>query len=202
MQLFRSRVDVEKGFFTKIAINHEVVQLLSEMGTCVDSYEDFEDFDGCIYSRLRDLMIDSIGCTVPWLPDKSEICNERPKSAVAFDIYQKNRRNQRDICPVGCLFTNMYFGPPVTGRLEFEDRAWGVFYFRRDVKKTNEYFLYSLLSMAAEIGAYVGLLIGASLVDMGRITSFLIDVAWTNKKDQIDDVKPLKPTPKVIPVIA
>ncbi len=107
------------------------------------------------------------------------------KSKKAFEIYQSNRRNQNDICPNSCLFTNMYFGPPVAGPNE-PDRAhvaWAVFYFRRDIKTTKEYYLYSLLSMAAEIGGYVGLLLGASLVNIGRINSFLLD--WCFLKEEI-----------------
>ena len=204
---FRSRVDVEKGSFVKIAVNHEVVQLLSEKGNCVDSYEEYETFDGCMYSKLNELMVNAIGCTVPWLPDKSRICTDKARSEVAFDIYQKNRRNQQDVCPVSCLFTNMYFGPPVTGKLEYDDRAWGVFYFRREIKTTNEYFLYSILSMAAEIGAYVGLLLGASLVNMGRINSFLMDMACDKKKKEDNQIRPFspnvtKPKAKMISVVA
>jgi len=39
----------------------------------------------------------------------------------------------------------MYFGPPVTGAAnpELAHFARAVFYFRRDVKITEEYFLYS-----------------------------------------------------------
>ena len=50
----------------------------------------------------------------------------------AFDLYQKNRRNQNDVCPNSCLFTNMYFGPPVTGdqNEEVQDVARAIFYFR------------------------------------------------------------------------
>ena len=95
----------------------------------------------------------------------------------AFDVYQANRQNQKDICPNSCLFTNMYFGPLITGNnpIEQSDIARGIFYFRRDIKTTSEYLLYSFLSMIAEIGGYVGLLLGASLVDIGKINNFLID---------------------------
>jgi len=91
----------------------------------------------------------------------------------------------QDICPNSCLFTNMYFGPPVTGinGAERSDYAWGVFYFRRDIKTTTEYLLYSLLSMLAEIGGYVGLLLGASLVNIGKINSFLLDRCLVKKSD-------------------
>ncbi len=72
---------------------------------------------------------------------------------------------QNNVCPNSCLFTNMYLGPPVTGVLneDARDSARAVFYFRRDIKVTTEYYLYSVLSMLAEIGGYVGLLMGVSL---------------------------------------
>ena len=70
------------------------------------------------------------GCTVPWLPNKSTICigldssetyipfwyfaiADEAKRSHAFRLYQGNRRNQNNICDQPCVFTNMYFGPPV-----------------------------------------------------------------------------------------
>ena len=63
----------------------------------------------------------------------------------------------------------MYFGPPVTGINDpvRKDYAWAVLYFRQDIKTTREYVLYTILSLAAEMGAFVGLLLGASLLDVG-----------------------------------
>ena len=114
-----------------------------DFSTCVDKLQGYISFDDCMYSKLRDLMLAKIGCTVPWIPDKSKICTDPTKSKIAFEVYQQNRRNQKNICPNSCLFTNMYFGPPVTGsnNAEKSELAWGVFYFRRDVKVTKEYFL-------------------------------------------------------------
>jgi hypothetical protein len=170
---------VDKGKFIKIAINHEVVQLLSgsDFGTCVDNYGKSKDYDDCMYTTMHQLMMEEVGCTVPWLSNKSNICVQPLKRKQAFEVYQNNRRNQQDICPNSCLFTNMYFGPPVTGINVPERSHFGnaVFYFRRDIKTTNEYLLYTLLSMAAEIGGYVGLLLGAALVNVASLISFLLD---------------------------
>ena len=201
--LFQVKSWCAKSKFVKVAVNQEVIHLLSEKGTCVDGYEGNLDYDGCIYSKLKTLMNDGVGCTVPWLLDKSNICDDDARATLAFDIYQKNRRNQKDICETTCHFTNMYFSPMVTGDHSTPDRSWGVFYFRRDIKTTNEYFLYSILSMAAEIGAYVGLLLGASLVNMGMINSFLIDTFC--RKDVKEDANapsyPYKDNlSKVVPV--
>ena len=182
----RSRVNVEKGKFTKVSISHEVIQLLAgeEFSKCVDTFEPNESYDDCMYSKLYDIMMDKVGCTVPWLTNKTNICTDASKSQQAFEVYQQNRRNQGHICPKSCLFTNVYFDP-ISGINDpiRKNYAWGVFYFRRDVKKTTEYVLYTLLSMAAEIGGYVGLLLGASLVNLGHINSALLDICFGKSKE-------------------
>ena len=187
----RSRVDVDKGKFIKIAITHEVVQLLSgeEFSNCVDTFDPDPTYDDCIYSNLYNLSMANVGCTVPWLPNKNNICDDPIKSKAAFDIYQQNRRNQEYICPKSCLFTNMYFGPPVSGINDpiRQNYAWGVFYFRRDIKTTTEYVLYTILSLLAEIGAYVGLLLGASLLHLGGINNAILECCFNKDKIERDD---------------
>ena len=80
------------------------------------------------------------------------------KRGRAFSLYQSNRRNQNNICDQPCVFTNMYFGPPVKVihkakqsqdglfRLVLslkgatdpgDDTGQMVLYFRRNVKVTN-----------------------------------------------------------------
>lgn len=54
----------------------------------------------------------------------------------------------------------------------------------RDIKFTNEYYLYSILSMLAEIGGYVGLLLGVSLFNLGHINNVIIDWAFQSEEDK------------------
>ena len=142
-----------------------------------------------MYEEMRQLMYDEVNCAVPWMPNKDKVCKAENDRKTAFDIYQKNRRNQNDICPNSCLFTNMYFGPPVTGFNNAEDSEVGIaiFYFRRDIKTTTEYFLYSILSMVAEIGGYVGLLLGVSLFKLADINNVCIDWFASKEEDEADD---------------
>ncbi len=85
-----------------MAVNHEVVQLISEEDACVDSYAGVtrgeagveDSFDGCMYWELERINLEELNCTVPWLPDKSRICQGEEERERAFDLYQKNRRNQ------------------------------------------------------------------------------------------------------------
>ena len=90
-----------------------MVQLLSgeEFGNCVDNYGNDGDFDSCIYSNLQRLMLEEVGCTVPWIPDKSKVCTDETKRKKAFDVYQQNRRNQKVLIHYihQCFFSNKFF---------------------------------------------------------------------------------------------
>ena len=57
--------------------------------------------------------------------------------------------------------------------------------FRRDVKTTREYVLYSSLSMIAEVGGYVGLLLGISLFKLADVMNALIE-RYTHVQINID----------------
>ena len=90
------------------------------------------------------------GCTVPWLSDRTRICTNPEDRKRAFAVYQGNRRNQHNVCSNPCTFTNMYFGPPVTGPTDNFGQL--ILYFKKSIKVTTEFQRYTALSLIAEIG--------------------------------------------------
>lgn len=92
------------------------------------------------------------GCTVPWLNDRTRICTNPEDRKRAFAVYQGNRRNQHNVCSNPCTFTNMYFGPPVTGETNNTSLGQLILYFRKSIKVTTEFQRYTALSLIAEIG--------------------------------------------------
>ena len=96
----RSRINIDPGNVVKIGVNHEGVQLLEEKGgDCVRAYDgtgdgDHGTFDDCMYSQLHRLQLEGVGCTVPWLLNKSNICVEEADREEAYLLYDQNRRNQ------------------------------------------------------------------------------------------------------------
>ena len=94
----------------------KIIQLLNSTGRCTDVYgpKVTDTYDVCINTELARLMNKEVGCTVPWLTDKTNICVEEENRKAAFSLYQDNRRNQQSICKNPCSFSNMYFGPPVS----------------------------------------------------------------------------------------
>ena len=73
-----------------------------------------------------------------------------------------------------CKFTIVNLSPPVIEERN-EDTFITTFYFPKDVKSTFEYLLYDSLSMVAEIGGYLGLLLGFSCLDITVIFNNVLD---------------------------
>ena len=63
-----------------------------------------------------------------------------------------------------------------------------VFYFRRSVKVTQEFVLYTVLSLVAEVGGYVGLLLGFSVFN---IANFFTPIVKKFCGDKSSTVKPI-----------
>ena len=63
------------------------------------------------------------------------------------------------------------------------------FYFRKDVKSSSEYFTYSIPVMIAEIGGYMGLLLGISLFDLSLGIDFILDSFYIRNRKIASDEK-------------
>ena len=68
------------------------------------------------------------------------------------------------------------------------------FYMPNRVMQSTERFLLSFLSMASEIGGYVGLLLGVSFFHFARFLTFVMEKRQEEKKNKVED---LKMVPKV-----
>ena len=152
--------------------NFQVITQLEKSGKCVSNPE--TEYDHCITEKMYQLMMNETGCTVPWVTNKNKICSDKTSSKKAFQIYQENRRNQNGICPNSCNFTDVNLGPPIIENGK-NSIARIVFYFKQDVKTSHEYLIYTELSMLAEIGGYVGLMLGISFVNIGSLINKILD---------------------------
>ena len=89
-------------------------------------------------------------------------------------MYNANRRNQQLICMKNCKFCTVNLSPPVIEYRD-EDTFKNTFHFPKDVKSTFQYLLNGSLSMVAEIGGYLGLLLGFSCLDITVIFNNVLD---------------------------
>ena len=175
----RSRIRILQNRHVKMALTHETVKLLPDFGTCTNDYPE-GSYDNCIYSQLNNKTLEEIGCSVPWQANKSDICKDLSQAKIARDIYEKNRRNQEDICQDSCQLTNVYLGPTVEELQTSSTKV--IFYFRRDIKLSTEYIVYQELSLLAESGGIVGLILGVSVLHIRYLFYYIIDWCYVSSE--------------------
>ena len=163
-----SYIGVTLGKFTGQRVGHEINKQLKN---CVPDY----DFDDCIYQRLYEISMEKVGCTVPWMKNKSNICTIKSKCHKAIKIYDLHKYNRKNICPKPCSFTNLYFSPT------YQDDNWKgdsvaslTLYFDGDIRIFEEYFLHNYLSLYGNIGGLVGLILGVSIINIRDLLNSLL----------------------------
>ena len=82
---------------------------------------------------------------------------------------------------VPCAMYNVNLGMPhirnTTTSDDDSDKAFIKFYFKTDIKQKSTVIYYDSTTLAAEIGGYVGMFLGVSLIDISIIlNSFLLIV--------------------------
>ena len=151
--------------------NHQLDRIL-ENGerTCSDHH-----YDNCIYDMLAREMQSRTedNCTVPWVLKSSRICTKPHDINTTFWIAWNRVTNQKKDCMIPCHSLQVTVGGK-NYQNTTKTKGYLYLYFAPRVPKSTEHFLYTFLSLIAEIGGYVGLLLGYSLFNLAAWTSDLI----------------------------
>ena len=130
-------------------------------------------FDDTLYERINTKLEDDFNCTVPFLPEfKSKhgenmtpICREANTSISAFKLYDYLRSSgQSTLCDSPCAGMEIFLGVPFVSKEEDNTWAYIKIYLKSAVKTKSAVLDYTFLSLVAEVGGYVGLLLGVSVV--------------------------------------
>ena len=115
---------------------------------------------------MDDYMISNYGCVSPIHSDKLWIkqCNLNSSMKTSYMDFLRNKVFfQRCLMPCASMMVNFQ-----TSNINQapRDEAQVKFYFKNYVKIVTSHWSYSFISMLAEVGGYVGLLLGMSLLDI------------------------------------
>ena len=153
---------LEPNFDLTVKVNREVMEVLDYEGQpCVTT----QNRDACIYDYIEQNLTDTVGCTTPFVPDKSKICTNATQAKTALrienSIFTDIGKLQR-LCPRSCSEIHADFGSkekyPIDegpGKLTLE--------FHQFVKVSKSYWEYDGIELVAEVGGYVGLFLGVSV---------------------------------------
>ena len=158
-----------------IDLNHEVFEVLDYEGEpCINSAE--YSRDKCIEDLITKTSMEMVGCSTPYLEDKSSICTDLEKATFANQIYEEGKlRAFLDIvpeCPKPCQFLMINFGRTKTNTIE-KPKAELFIRFQRYIKVSKVGITYQGLELFAEFGGYLGLLLGVSINQLPEMISGL-----------------------------
>ena len=98
------------------------------------------------------------GCTTPYGPHKDQICKNKENGTKVFDKYVETIDGHKYDCKNPCKY--IISRPFITSDLSNQPNingqkvAYFKIYFKRNIKFTRAHYLYSELSLIAEIGGY------------------------------------------------
>ena len=128
--------------------------------------------DACTKNKLEKKSLEKFGCTTPFGPTKDKICQDYENGSKVIDLYRKTMKENVDNCNNPCLFTSTK--ATVTRRKE-DGKGKVVIRFKENIKVIEAYYLYSTLSLIAEVGGYVGLFLGVSVNQVSALVDVVID---------------------------
>ena len=138
-----------------------------------------EIYDECMYGTLARDMKEKTkdNCTVPYVRDDGKICTQADDIKTAFWIHWNQVTNQKKDCNIPCRSLTVNLGAKnyVKKNISDQDYALLYLYYAPRVTQSIEHWLYTVLSLFAEIGGYVGLILGYSLFNLAAWISDLIE---------------------------
>ena len=74
---------------------------------------------------------------------------------------------QGSYCPLPCTTMSLTFGIPIISKIDIgKNEAYMKLYFKNQINVRSSIYSYSIPSLIADIGGYLGILLGFSLLDL------------------------------------
>ena len=166
---------VQPDMSNDVDLNNEVFELLDFDGKKCKTYTISRD--DCVENYITNKIMDKIGCNVPFLPTKENICTEQNKALEAFKYYKELKElaytdNISD-CPKPCKYFMIDFGRS-SSTIEEDGESKLIVGFRKYIKVSKVSYTYQGLELFAEVGGYLGLCLGISISQLpGLIVSLM-----------------------------
>ena len=155
---------LEREYSDPHSSDHQGSEIALEHGTSCS----MAPYDECIYNELTKRMITETesDCVVPWFPGNHSVCTQEKDINTTFWIYWNRVTNQRKDCNKPCQSIVINIGGKNYEKDEDLNYGTALFYFASTSTQSKENYLYSFTSLVAEIGGYLGLLLGYSCLDL------------------------------------
>lgn len=163
---------------TAYAFEYEVHKRL-ELGleTPCEENNDYH-YDLCKHQQAENISLALFGCTTPFGPNKGKICTNTTVAKEVMNVYKSTWMEPDAQCKEPCKSyyirpTKMAEGTNGSGMKEGYTTM--TLNLKGKVITSTEVFLYSGLSLIAEIGGYVGLFLGVSVNQLSTLVDILFE---------------------------
>ena len=133
--------------------------------------------DLCIYDAIQQDSLETVGCTNPFGPTKSQICGNENEGKNVSQIYNNAMKDLNyGGCSNPCSFLTIKKTDEVAYSNGIQSAPWSAnvtLNFEKIIRVTEGYYAYTGLNLFAEIGGYIGLLLGVSLNQVTNIVDSL-----------------------------
>ena len=123
--------------------------------------------------------LNNLGCVSPIRTNKYHTSPRCLLNETVNKIYQeyKDRTLNKPICKLGCSFMSVIFDRSDVSENSIKGNgSFAKLYIKNNVKVSQSIIDYSAISLMAEVGGYLGLLLGTSLFDITYLIDVIIDI--------------------------
>ena len=141
------------------------------------------DYDRWFYSSIAHKNERSYNCSVPFHPPvessitgkEIEVCEDEEIGKRALSDYNNNfvaGSKTKQTKP--CAGMDVFLGPPEGSDQNKKENAYIRIYVKSDVKIKSIILHYDSITLFAELGGYLGMLLGVSLIDCTRFFDYAL----------------------------
>ena len=174
-----AKIQTALGHKLYVNVNHDITYSL-EISTndtwkkCTN--QNNQILDSCIINALDAFYLKSHGCVLPFQTfrpnEKQCILNSTMKfqywEYLQTTVFQKE-------CIMPCASMDVTF-PPFAYDTGSNNEAYAKLYLLSIVKVQTSYLSYPIISLLAEVGGYMGLLLGMSLMDINKVLHWIYNI--------------------------
>ena len=170
-------VHIHPQWSKNLDLNNEIFHVLDYDGQECKNYLDSTTRDACIVDFITLQSMESLGCTTPYLTDKSNICTDQEKARKATELYvnlKDDLFNDRiEVCPKPCENLMIDFGRLSETETDTPESELHI-HLRKFIKVSTVSYTYKGLELFAEVGGYMGLLLGISLSQLPGLIADMV----------------------------
>lgn len=175
---FRAKVKSEVGHVTFVNVNYyNLVNENEDSKVLPCNHKMDHHFDSILYEAVNNQLELEFGCTLPFLPDLQS--KQRPNASVPICSSDKDhlkkvystylygiKVGQNTLVEKPCTGMEITPGWAFLGKNSHPDKASIKIYLKSTVVTKHSVLDYNNTSMLADIGGYLGLLLGVSVVNI------------------------------------